>query len=404
MLEDFKGISSDAKMLVAGTFFSQLAIGLVLTDLAYFLTSVRGLPATFSGIIFSVEGITSVLLSIPLGVLSDIYGRKNFIVSGNVIIGLSILILAFARSEAILLFAAVLSGLSEAAFTASIGALLAQYSTPSKRTSVFSLASIASNSAWGLGGFLLYLLLPLESLGFSTTESHIILYSVLAILTLLSTSLLLRLNDASNFRRAERRIGIISPFTRKILTKYIVANIFVAVGAGMVVPLMSQWFAYKYGVPDSISGPILGISNILIALSSIAAPAAARKLGVVRSIVLTEGLSTIFMFSTPLPSSFIASGAIYITRAFLMNVSQPLSSSLIMGMVPESERGAASGISAAFWRMPNAIGSYPGSALMKEGYLDLPFYIASFLYVISISLFWVWFKKTKMPEETRVQQ
>jgi Major Facilitator Superfamily. len=394
LLRDFSQVPQQAKILVVGTLFSQLGIGLVITDLAYYLTSIRLFPATFAGIVFTVEGLTSVLLSLPLGILSDRYGRKGFVVTGNIFVGLSIVMLSLFNSEAVILLAGALAGISEAAFTSSTGALLAQYSTNENRTAIFALAALAGNLAWGAGGFMLYLVQPIEGLGFSPLDSHLVLYLSLAASSFLSTILLLRLHEVKR-NGLSRRFGILSSGTRSLLAKYIGANIFVAFGAGMVVPLMSQWFAYKYGVPDSVSGPVLGVSNVLIAAATLAAPATAKKLGIVKSIVVTEAASTIFMFATPLPSTFALSGTIYIVRAFLMNVSSPLSTSLIMGMVPDEERGAASGISATFWRMPNAISTYPGSALMKSGHLNLPFYIASILYIISIVTFYLWFKDSE---------
>ncbi|MEM0288255.1 MAG: MFS transporter [Nitrososphaerota archaeon] len=394
MLKDFGMIPSQAKLLVFGTVFSQLGIGLVLTDLAYYLTSIRELPATFAGLIFTVEGLTSVALSLPLGVLSDRYGRKIFVLAGNMLIGFSIVLFALFKNELVIVLAGALGGVSEAAFTSSTGALLAQYSSTENRTAIFSLAALAGNLAWGAGGFLLYLVQPLENLGLNPLQSHFMLYIALAACTFLSTVLLVKLNESKRESHTVK-YGILSSRTRRLLLKYIGANIFVAFGAGLVVPLMSQWFAYKYGVPDSVSGPVLGISNVLIAAASLTAPAAAKRLGIVRSIVITQAASTIFMFATPLPSSFTLSGTIYVVRAFLMNVSNPLSSSLIMGMVPDEERGAASGISATFWRMPNSISTYPGSALMRAGFLNMPFYIASALYIVSIALFWLWFKNSE---------
>jgi MFS family permease len=399
LLNDYRGIPSQARYIIVGTFFSQLAVGLIFTDLAYFLTTIRALPATFAGLLFTIEGLTSVALSIPVGVLSDRYGRKKFVVAGNLVVSLSVATLSISSNLFVLASAAMFAGVSEASFTGSTGALLAEKAGDSRRTSVFSLAALVSNAAFGLGGFVLLLIGPITSFGLSTAQAHVILYLVLAVLSLLSTPLLFKIEEKryGSVRAGEFRI--VSKTSRSILSKYIVANIFVATGAGLVVPLMSQWFAYRYGIPDSVSGSILGISNLLLAGATLAAPAAAKRFGVVRSIVLTEGLSTIFMFATPLPPSYAVSGSIYIVRAFLMNVSAPLSQSLIIGMVPERERGAASGISAAFWRMPNALSSYPGSALMKDGHLQLPFFMASGLYVASISLFWYWFRKARLPEE-----
>jgi predicted MFS family arabinose efflux permease len=73
---------------------------------------------------------------------------------------------------------------------------------------------------------------------------------------------------------------------------------------------------------------------------------------------------------------------------------------MIMGLVAEDQRGAASGVNAALWRLPNALSTFVGAYLMARGFLLLPFFIAGLLYTLSILLFWRFFRKTKMPEET----
>jgi predicted MFS family arabinose efflux permease len=72
---------------------------------------------------------------------------------------------------------------------------------------------------------------------------------------------------------------------------------------------------------------------------------------------------------------------------------------MIMGLVVKEERGAASGISTALWRLPNALSSFIGAWLMGIGFLMLPFFLATGFYVASIAMFWLFFRNTKMPEE-----
>jgi predicted MFS family arabinose efflux permease len=72
---------------------------------------------------------------------------------------------------------------------------------------------------------------------------------------------------------------------------------------------------------------------------------------------------------------------------------------MIMGLVAEDERGAASGVSAALWRLPNALSSFIGAYLIGIGLLAAPFFLAAVLYIVSIALFWYYFRNTRMPEE-----
>src|SRR5208283_4717758 len=97
--------------------------------------------------------------------------------------------------------------------------------------------------------------------------------------------------------------------------------------------------------------------------------------------------------------NFIVASVVYTSRAFLMNMSSPLAQSMIMGLVAEDERGAASGVSSALWRLPSALSSFVGAYLIGMGLLGAPFFLAALFYIVSIGLFWHYFKHTKMPEE-----
>jgi predicted MFS family arabinose efflux permease len=102
-----------------------------------------------------------------------------------------------------------------------------------------------------------------------------------------------------------------------------------------------------------------------------------------------------------IPSSptFALAGSLYTVRVFLMNLSNPLGQSLLMGLVSPDERGAASGITASLWKIPNTLSVFIGGFLITAGFLALPFYIATVLYVFAITAFWFMFRNAKLPEE-----
>jgi hypothetical protein len=77
-----------------------------------------------------------------------------------------------------------------------------------------------------------------------------------------------------------------------VLKKYTLTGFIIAFGAGLFVPIMTKWFDYAYGIPDVVSGPVLGVSNILIGVTTLAAPLLARRLGIIKAIVTTQAFST----------------------------------------------------------------------------------------------------------------
>lgn len=376
------------------------------TDISYFLTTVQGLSYELMGLVVTIMGVSTFATSIPLGIAADKYGRKRMLIVGNIIASLTIAVFALTSDPNILLLAAVFEGVSEGAFSASSGALLAQKAEGMQRNSAFSLFGFAQSIAFGVGSLVIPGVVVFEILGFNNQMSHALLFVILAAFSLASTVILLKVTEPKRVRRPRNEpTKLTEPphrQSRSILIKYVLTSAIIAFGAGMVVPLMTAWLQLQYGISDAVSGPILGITSIVIGVSTLASPGLAKKIGLVKAIVVTQAASTVFMFATPLSSNYLVASSVYTMRAFLMNMASPLSQSMIMGLVDDDERGAASGVNAALWRLPNALSTFIGAYLMGIGLLALPFFLASLLYAISIALFWLFFRKTKMPEEVEL--
>ena len=400
MFDAYRGLNKEAKYLIYSGVLPAIAYGMFYTDISYFLTSVQGLSIYFMGLIVTAMGISTFAASIPLGIAADKYGRKNMLILGTVIAGIIIAVFALTTNTVILLTAAVFEGISEAAFSASSGAWLAEKVEHNQRNGAFSLFGFAQSMAYGVGAVILF---GVGSFGFLGLSGHAFLYVLLGLTSLLSLLFLIRVKESKRANRPKLQANADDTArkeSRSVLTKYVLSSAIIAFGAGMVVPLMAEWLKLQYGIPDAVSGPILGLTSFAIGVATLAAPFLAKKFGLVKAIVVLQISSTVFMFATPLFPSYILASTVYTLRAFLMNMASPLSQSMIMGLVAEDQRGAASGVNAALWRLPNALSTYVGAYLMAMGFLSLPFFAAGLLYMLSIFLFWEFFKKTKMPEET----
>ena len=396
----YGGLPEEAKYIIYASIMPAVAYGLLFTDLSYFLTTVQGIPADLMGIVITLMGVSTFVASIFLGVAADVYGRKMMLIGGNILASFIIAFFAVTTDPLLLLIAAILEGISEAAILTSSSALLADKTNNEKRTTVFSLYGFAQSIAFGLGSFAVPALLIFELFGFTNKESHMLLYVLIAVLSLISTLLMLKVTESKRLKKS--RTSYLDLFPRKsknVLLKYILSSAVLAFGAGMVVPLMTLWFHLQYGISDAISAPILAVSSMLIALATLISPFLANKFGLIKAIVVTQIASTFFMLLTPLSPDYALAGFVYSIRALLMNMASPLSQSMIMGLVAEDERGAASGVSGALWRLPNALSTFIGAWLMGLGLLAEPFFVAGLLYIVSIVLFWHYFGKVKMPEE-----
>ena len=393
MLREYGGIPSQARLLIYLSFVPNVAIGFIYTDLSYFLPKFQGIGA---GIPITVMGVTLVVLSFPFGIIADRVGRIKMLVLGNICASLSLVGFALVSNYALVLLIAVLEGTGEAAYAVSFVALIADKSGDEKRTPAFSLLAFIGWVAGALGGFIIYSVDALHSVGLSLKEAHVVLFVVIGILSLSMSPFVVKIGEEST--RARRR-EILPRKSWRVIAKYGAYSVIIAVGAGLFVPLMAFWFSQAYGVSDDLSGLVLGLTSLLTAGVVFVAPWLARKMGLVKATVLTQAASTIFMVVLPSAPSFGVAASIYIVRVFLMNLSNPLTQSLIMGLVSPDERGMAAGVSAAIWRLPNALSASVGYGMMVAGLLALPFYYATVLYVVGISAFWFMFKDAKLPEE-----
>jgi len=400
MFSGFTGVPREAKLLIYASLLPALAYGMFYTDVSYFLHNIQGLDLFFVGSLITLTGLSAVFFSIPLGAMADRYGRKKFLILGNIISATDIAIFALTTEPLFLVLAALGEGISEAGYMAASSAMMAEKAGDVNRTKVFALQAFASGIFFGLGSFIIPVVVIFEQMGLSASESHVLLYIILALAALSSTYLMLKVSESKTLKTGKFTLGNMLPQrSRGTLAKYTLACSIVAFGAGMVVPLMTVWLSLAHGIPDSISGPVIGISNILIGVANLAAPPLAKRIGLVKSIVVTQAISTIFMVATPISGGWIAASSVWTVRTFLMNMANPLQQSMIMGLIAPEDRGVASGISGALWRLPNALSTSLGAGLMAAGFLGEPFFLAGGLYVVSISLFWIFFRKTKMPEE-----
>jgi MFS family permease len=396
---NYTGCPKEAKYIIYASIMTAVAYGMLFTDLSYFLTAVQGISADFMGLVMTSMGISTFVASIFLGIAADVYGRKKLLIGGNVLASTILVVFALTTNPMLLLSAAIFEGISEAAILASSSALLADKAENEKRTAVFSLYGFAQSIGFALGSFAIPVVVVFELFGFTNRESHILLYISISILSLISTLIILKVSECKRLRERKGFVELLPRKSKNILLKYVLTGAILAFGAGMVVPLMTLWFNLQYGISDAISAPILAVSSILIGLGILIAPLLAKRFGLIKAIVITQIASTVFMFLTPLSPNFALAGFVYSLRALLMNMASPLSQSMIMGLVAEDERGTASGISGALWRLPNALSTWIGAWLMGMGLLAEPFFIASLFYVVSILLFWIYFRKVKMPEE-----
>ena len=393
-LEAYRAIPPRVRWLVLANAPASLAFGYLIVLVTAYLPEI-GVSSGDVGLMFGVMGLAMVVSAVPLGMYSDRRGRKWLLIAAACSLPPSLLIFALTTDVLPLVLASVILGIGDGAFLTTWNAIIADQTDVGQRDAAFSLSFVLGNIAMG-AGLVLPVALPWvqDRTGLDSRTVHLGLMGVLALasgVTAVAAWILLRdYQEVLRPRAARTKLRALKP-----LVKFSGVNSLIGLGAGFIIPLVPTWLFLKYGVPDAYSGPLLAVSNLTIGLAGIVSASLSRRFGPVRAIVMTQGLSTVFMLSmVPSPTALIA-GSVYVVRAALMNMASPLLDSFLMGIIPKDQRGVASAVNSLVWRLPNSVTTVLGGVLLAAGSYAVPIYLATAFYVVAIAGFYAFFRDVR---------
>ncbi len=141
------------------------------------------------------------------------------------------------------------------------------------------------------------------------------------------------------------------------------------------------------------------LSHFLAALSFLAAPVIARKIGVVKTMAFSHGAASLIYLLVPFAPTFTVAAALTIFRSFLAYMDNPLRSSFIMGVVRPEDRGSAAGITTLSRHIPMAVSPTLSAYMMQAFSLNVPIFLGGFLQLFHDCVFYYLFHDVKPPEE-----
>jgi MFS family permease len=385
----FGAVPEDTRNVVLGAGPLAVGLGFYEVAIAVFLP-LEGISVTDLGVLFTTFGLATVAFSIPFAVLSDRYGRKEIMLAGAFLSAIVIAIPGVTSNFLLLESSAVVGGAGQAMYLSTRNAYFADTTSPDVRAETFSLSFMTFTIASGVGMFLPGLF-PLVSIDLLTI--HRITFVSLGFFALVTSYTVQRW--AVKARPKSKRQGILPRKSLGVIMKFSLANLLIGLGAGLIIPLIPTWFYLRFNETDVFSGPLIAASNIIMGLTAVGAPSIARRIGLVKGIVITQGFSTIFLLAIPLWPSALAAAVLYVIRAVLMNMSSPLGDTFLMSMTAEDERAMASSFNVVLWNLPNAASTVVGGSLLNGGNLSLPFYLCGSLYIMSIVIFYAIFRRTE---------
>ena len=398
----FRHLDSNAKHLM-------LAAGLLDWGGGYFLVArpiylyAVGFSAITVGALISLQLFLGMVLSIPVGMASDAFGRKRFVVFGLLLDAVGAFLFFYSSSLVALVVAQVLFAVVNAAAGSPFMALFTDSTTSGNRNNLFALLGFIVGISMAVGGYASWLMAPLEGLlGVGYLGGFRLLF-LLVSLTSLAGGAFVALSVSESRERSGQREGFslrgMVKLPRKsmgVVKRFSIIG-FTGFGAGLLIPLLPLWFNVRFEVDISVTGPLFGSIFLVTAFASLFTPAMARKRGSVFTIVATQLSAIALLVSMPFAPNYFYAGALMVARSTLANMAGPIMSSFTMGLVHPEERATASSIIQLFDNIPRAYGPTVNGYLLSLGMIDLPFYITALLYLVSSSLFYFFFRHVRPP-------
>jgi MFS family permease len=381
------------RRLLAVRLLRSLAQGALVVDFALYLHAL-GWSGTAIGLVLAGAGLANTGFALVIGPLSDRVGRKRLLVAYQ---GVSLVtaIAALLTAEPLVLFpAAILGGFGRGANGAAGGfspaeqAWLAEASEPVARPWIFGLNSALGFLGMGVGAALA--VIPTLVAGLLPGPlSYRPLFAVAAVVAIAGGVILARTEE--RYRRPrpspEQRVAGRSQTHRenRLLVALSAVNAVGGASIGLTGPLISYWFAVRFGLgPESIA-PVLAASFLLTAVSAVLVSRLAESAGVIRSIVLGRGLGLLCLLAIPLAPTFPLAAVAYAGRSIFTRGTAGPRQALVVGLVREERRGFAVSVSNASLQLPASLGPAVAGSLIDGGLLELPFYVATVLQALFIA-------------------
>ncbi|MEO8305555.1 MAG: MFS transporter [Betaproteobacteria bacterium] len=174
-----------------------------------------------------------------------------------------------------------------------------------------------------------------------------------------------------------------------------------AFAGGLVVnSLLTLWLFERFGLSIGEAGVFFFWTGLLAALSQLAAPIVARRIGLLNTMVFTHIPANVCLIAAALsPSVEIALGLLFV-RSALSQMDVPTRTAFVMAAVTPPERAAAAGFTAVPRSLASAASPTLAGALLAAGLLSTPLVACGALKIVYDLALLVSFRRLHLPDDS----
>ncbi|MGC1818180.1 MAG: MFS transporter [Casimicrobiaceae bacterium] len=372
------------RLLQAARVARSVAQGVLAVDFALYLKSLHWSGAAI-GSVLAGGLIFGVVMTIAGAVASDRIGRKRFLLAYDAMFALAC-VAAMVTTNVVVLGAAAVVGAFGRGANGSAGpfatlekAWLAQGLDPGTRSRVLS--TNATLGFLGMAAGAACAIVPgLMSATMPADRAYRPIFAVALLFALICLGLIAMAEDRHvavdppGDASAER---VVRHKENRNLRLLALANFLQGTGIGLAGPLVSYWFAIRFGIGPRHIAPLIAAGFLLAAASSQATVPLSRRYGLMRVIVTLRVCALALLFAFPFAPNLAAAVGIFLLRNTLNRATNGPRSAITASLVRNRRLGLAGMISSISRQIPRSVGPLVAGALFDSGMLAAPFVIGA---------------------------
>ncbi|MHB8927510.1 MAG: MFS transporter [Bacillota bacterium] len=423
-----RAMGGSARRYMLFTVLTSIAFSISNLNLNLYLHSL-GYRPDFIGLLNGLPSLVVMALGLPLGYLADRKGYMPFLIFGTAISSVAALGTALSAARVPLLFFAILGGVAGSTAWVIGPPFLMSITHPRERVYLFSLQSAVMGGTGFLGSLIggaipdwVAVRIGGTSMGVVPLRAALLamaFFNILALLPMIGLKVPKPVGDGAQETDASGP-GQIGPDAAKVAStaaarprkpasplprtaaelglylKLLAPQALVSLGAGAMVTFFQLFFNMRFNLTPERISPIFAFSAIATAVATLVAPLMAKRLGRVRTVVLTELASIPFLLTLAYSGNLAAAVSAYYLRGALMNMGGPIQQTFILEQVSERQRATLTSLGAVLGSMGRG-----GIGPMVSGYLQvvsgfgLAFTFTTVCYVVGMALFWWFFRNSE---------
>lgn len=167
-----------------------------------------------------------------------------------------------------------------------------------------------------------------------------------------------------------------------------------AFAGGLIInSLMALWLFQRFDFSLAAAGSFFFWAGLLTALSQLAAPWVAARIGLINTMVFTHIPANLCLILAAFAPSLELTLGLLFLRALLSQMDVPTRSAFVMSVVTPGERAAAASFTAVPRSLAAAISPTLGAALLASGWLAAPLVACGVLKIVYDLAIWRSFSK-----------